>query len=94
VKKTRNSQHPSEFGMGHDNSQVYDIRTSLNETHDADETGNMIDAFMAGDFGQTVHSRGEEGGDSFSLAFDNFTGGSAGADREISKSTKKFFLKN
>ena len=54
----------------------------------------MIDAFMAGDFGQSIHGRGEEGSDSFSLAFDNFTGGSAGVDREMTKSTKKFFLNN
>ena len=61
-----------------------------------DEADQMIDAFMGGDLPQDVADGqfGLERSDSFSLAFDQFTGAGDGGGpaREMSGSSREFFL--
>ena len=58
-----------------------------------DEAEQMINDFMASDLPHDGDNGGDRG-DSFSLAFDQFTGAGAGSGpaREMSGSSKEFFL--
>jgi len=69
------------------------MRTSLNETQEWDEAEQMIDSYMAGDL-PLLGADGNDRADSFSLAFDQFTGGEGGGGpaREMSGSSREFFL--
>lgn len=75
--------------------------TSLNETQELDEAEQMIQNFMGQDAdaadGDPVHPQGQNfmRTDSFSHAFDQFTGGEDGYDPvelKMSGSTKEFYL--